>query len=190
MSQAALAGARADLQQRLLDIERTKIYAPFNCRVRRKNVDKGQFIAAGQNAGIITGTDQAEVVVPVPLEELQWLNIPKEAGKIGSSAEVRLAVGNSVYKWNGVVDRSMGEVDPASRMIRLVVTVEDPNNLKQSSKNSLQLAEGLFVDVIIQGRTLDQVFVIPSYTLRNRETIWGRGEGEHPGDFSGSGGKA
>ncbi|RJP82049.1 MAG: efflux RND transporter periplasmic adaptor subunit [Desulfobacteraceae bacterium] len=174
-AQAALAAAQADLQQRMLDRERTKIYAPFNCRVRTKKVDKGQFIAAGQHAATVVGTDQAEVVVPVPMEELQWLNIPREKGDIGSSAEVRLSVGGSIYKWKGVLARSMGEVDAAGRMIRLIVTVEDPYNLKKTNPHDFQLAEGLFTDVIIQGRTIDNVLVIPSYTLRNRETIWGVG---------------
>lgn len=170
-AQAALAGADADLKQRMLDLDRTKIYAPFNCRVRSKSVDVGQFITAGQTVATVAGTDAAEIVVPVPLHDLQWIEVPRFDNQDGSAARVSLNLGVDHF-WNGTIDRSLGEVDTQSRMIRLVVKVDDPYGLKQKGANQWDLAEGLFVDVALTGKTLQHVFAIPTSALRHQETLW------------------
>ncbi len=171
-AQAALASAKADLRQRLLDMERTKIYAPFNCRVRSKSVDPGQYVTAGQTVATVAGTDTAEIIIPVPLDELHWLVVPRANGQAGSTARVHLNAGGTEFAWSGRIDRSLGEVDAQSRMIRLVVQVDDPYGLKQAGGHSFDLAEGLFVDVALKGRTVSQAFAIPAATLRHHQTIW------------------
>lgn len=174
-AQAALAAARADLEQRRLDIDRTRVRAPFNCRVRSKSVDPGQFVAAGKTVAVVAGTDAGEIVVPVSLEELQWLQIPRRPGQPGAVAQVRLPVGGRVYSWNGRVHRSLGQVDAASRMARVVVRVDDPYGLKKNDnaqQRGLDLAEGLFVDVTIDGPAVDRVFAIPADTIRQHGTVW------------------
>ncbi len=171
-AQAALASAKADLRQRLLDMERTKIYAPFNCRVRSKSVDPGQYVTAGQTVATLAGTDTAEIIIPVPLDELHWLVVPRANGQAGSTARVHLNAGGTEFVWSGRIDRSLGEVDAQSRMIRLVVQVDDPYSLKQAGGHAFDLAEGLFVDVALKGRTISQAFAIPAATLRHHQTIW------------------
>lgn len=175
-AKAALAGVQADLAQRQLDLERTTIRAPFNCRISSKNVDLGQFVAVGQNTATIAGTDMAEVVVPVTLEELQWLEIPNEPCGPGSSAEIKLSVGTAIRTWKGVVDRSLGEADSVSRMIRLVINVRDPYGLSEMTDHGMDLAEGLFVDVTMYGKTLDGIISIPTSVLRQNDTVWGVGK--------------
>lgn len=174
---AALAGAKADLQQRKLDLDRTKVYAPFNCRVRSKSLDVGQFVTAGQTVATVAGTDAAEIVVPVPLNELQWIEVPRSDHQLGSAASVYLNMGMD-HSWKGTVDRSLGEVDAQSRMVRLVVKVDDPYGLKQRAPHPLDLAGGLFVDVALAGKTLQQVFAIPVSALRHQDTLWLMGEDE------------
>ena len=56
----------ADAQNRL---KRTRIVAPFNGRVRRENVDVGQFVSPGQSVGIIYSTDVVEISVPLSTRE-------------------------------------------------------------------------------------------------------------------------
>ncbi len=174
-AQAALSSARADLEQRLLDLKRTKVYAPFNCRISSKSVDVGQFVTAGQTVATVAGTDAAEIVIPVPLHELQWISIPRSDREVGSSASVHLNVGRE-HTWQGHIDRSLGEVDAQSRMIRLVVKVDDPYGLKPGSNNPLDLAEGLFVGVTLEGRTLHRIMAIPVSSLRHEQTLWLMGE--------------
>lgn len=171
-ARAGLASAKADLRQRMLDIERTSIYAPFNARISTKSVDPGQYVTAGQVAATVSGTDAAEIVIPVPLEELQWIEVPRTKENTGTSATVELRTGRVTHTWTGRIDRSLGEVDAQSRMVRLVVKVSDPYGLKQSNVQPLGLAEGLFVDVTLTGRTLEQVFAVPASALRHDEALW------------------
>ena len=170
-AQAALAGAKADLQQQLLDLERTRVYAPFNCRIRSKSVDVGQFVTAGQPVATVAGTDAAEIVVPVPLQELQWIDVPRSNRQARSTATVHVHAG-SAHIWKGHIDRSLGEVDANSRMIRLVVTVDDPYGLREKDGRALDLAEGMFVTVTLEGKTLEDVFAVPVSALRNNGTLW------------------
>jgi len=175
-AQASLASAQADLKQRLLDIERTKVYAPFNCRIQSEIIDLGQFVMSGQSIGSVSGTDMAEVVIPVSLQDLRWLTVPrdpKNRGK-GSTAIVQLLADVQPFEWEGRIDRSLGEVDPKGRMMRLVVSVDDPYGLKQPdhAHSNVHLAEGLFVDVILKGEVASKVFAIPASVLRENTTVW------------------
>jgi RND family efflux transporter MFP subunit len=175
-AKAALASARADLKQRLLDIERTKIYAPFNCRIRSESIDPGQYVTAGKGIGVISGTDMAEVVVPVSFQDLKWLSVPRiqQAKTQGSLATVSITVNGQPSEWKGRIHRSLGEVDPKGRMIRLVVRIDDPYGLKRSGNldHRYDLAEGLFVDVKLKGNTVSNIFAIPDGALRENSSVW------------------
>ena len=76
------------------------------------------------------------------------------------------------HYWQGQIDRSLGEADSQSRMIRLVVTVEDPYGLKSNKTDVLDLVEGLFVNVTLLGKTIENVYAVPVNTLRHQETLW------------------
>ncbi|MCJ7830715.1 MAG: efflux RND transporter periplasmic adaptor subunit, partial [Desulfobacterales bacterium] len=170
----ALAAARADLRQRQLDLERTKLYAPFNCRVRSETVDPGQYLTAGKAVALVSGTDTAEIVLPVPLHDLQWLRIPRGGSPDGSPATVSIEVGDRVFEWSGRIVRGLGEVDAKGRRVRLVVSVPDPYGLQQRARAAagLDLTEGLFVKVSLAGATLTKVFRVPVGALRDDDTLW------------------
>ncbi|BCR03647.1 RND transporter [Desulfuromonas versatilis] len=172
-AQASLLSAGAALQQAELELERTLVRAPFNGIIRSESVDTGQYLRAGSPVAVFAGTDQAEIVVPLPLHELGWLRIPRagEAGE-GSPATVKLAAGERVYQWSGRIVRSLGDVDPQGRMARVVVAVDDPHGLQGSAQERPPLALGSFVEVILQGQTLENVAVLPSSALRDGEQVW------------------
>jgi RND family efflux transporter MFP subunit len=174
-ARAALASAQADLKQRLIDIERTKIYAPFNCRIRSEAIDPGQYVTRGKGVAVICGTDTAEIVVPMQLHVVQWLSVPRtlKDKAHGSRAIVSIDVNGRSFTWQGRIDRSIGEVDPKGRMVRLVVSVNDPYGLRLPPDSEfLDLAEGLFVDVILEGRTVSDVIPIPTSALRENSSVW------------------
>jgi RND family efflux transporter MFP subunit len=174
-AQAALASALADLKQRLLDIRRTKVYAPFNCRIRSESIDPGQHVTAGKSVAVACGTDTAEIVVPVSFTELRWLSVPRKRGEKseGSPATVRMDVEGQTFTWHGRVDRSLGEVDPKGRMARLVADVPDPYGIRLTSQGKTpDLAEGLFVEVVIEGKTIENIACMPAGALRQNSTVW------------------
>jgi len=181
-ARASLASARADLKQRCIDIRRTKIHAPFNCRIRSESIDPGQYITIGKSVAIVCGTDTAEVVVPVPYADLRWLSVPRRHGKKteGSPVTVKIDVAGQPLTWPGRIDRLLGEVDAKGRMTRIVIDVLDPYGIGvDSPEKSHDLAEGLFVEVLIEGKTIENIACIPAGALRQNSTVWIMNDEQH-----------
>lgn len=169
--QANLAAVRANLQLALLNLQRTELKAPFNGRIRQEQVGLGQYLRAGSSIGRFAGTDRAEIAIPLPTEELHWLQIPAAGSRQdGSPADISLP-GNQPPLWRGQIVRSRGEIDPGSRMATVVVAVDDPYQLT-SAVDRPELATGLFVDIKLHGRLLSKVISIPRDALRNNQQVW------------------
>lgn len=172
-ARAELASAKAAVRKAELNLKRTKIKAPFNCRIRSENVDIGQYVRAGNSVAVVAGTDTSEVIVPLPLDELRWLEIPmKGSQKKGSLATIHMEINGKDYEWKGRVIRSTGEVDPMSRMTKVVVEVKDPYGLINPVNARKSLFSGSFVNVFLQGGELKNVFMIPRKAIRDKDTVW------------------
>lgn len=173
-ARASVDSAKAALLQTELDLARTSVYAPFTCLVRSEEIDLGQYVTVGRSVATVAGTSVAEIVVPLPLGEMQWLRIPRRDFQgNGSPAKVKLTVGGRALTWEGRVVRSLGEVDPRGRMARAVVAINDPYNLERGASNDRPNLEiGTFVDVEISGKKLSEVFVVPRLALRDGDTVW------------------
>jgi RND family efflux transporter MFP subunit len=166
--------AQANVRQAELNLQRTKVFAPFDCYVRSEKLEIGQFLNAGAPVATVAGIDQIEIVVPLPLDELVWLKVPRKGEKQrGSLAKVELQSGGSTFHWQGEITRSLGEIDPRNRMARVVVTVEDPFYGDKEQANLLNnLLPGMFVNVVILGEELPGVISLPRGALHDNDTIW------------------
>lgn len=167
-AKAQLAAQRAELRRAELSLERTEIHAPFNGRVSKESVDKGQVVTAGQSLATLYGTDAAEVVVPLQLEDLAWFDIPGFTNGEGPGAEavVRGRIAGEERTWRGRVLRSEGRLDEKTRMLGVVVGVDDPYGTRPP------LAVGLFVRVEILGKPLAGAVRIPRAALRQGDVAW------------------
>jgi hypothetical protein len=88
-------------------------------------------------------------------------------------ATVLLDIGDTSNKWNGHVVRSSGEIDAKTRMMHIIVEVNDPYGLNKNSRSGYSaLASGSFVDVHISGKKLKDIFVIPRSSFRDNSTVW------------------
>jgi len=166
---AKLAADRADLQKAQLDLERTELKAPFNGRVGEETVDLGQYVSPGQSLAQLYSTEAAEIVVPLEDKYLSWFHVPgftPSNSKKGSPATVQASIAGRERTWSGRVVRAEGKLDERTRMINVVVRVDDPYETKPP------LAVGLFVTVEIMGDTLPQAAVIPRSALRQGEVVW------------------
>jgi RND family efflux transporter MFP subunit len=168
--QANLAAATANLQLAQLNLQRTELTAPFNGRIRQEHVDLGQYLRSGSSIGNFAGTDHAEIHIPIPADELQWLKIPRAGGaENGSRAKISLPGQQQTIP--GKVVRSLGEIDPDSRMATVIVMVNDPYKLAGDA-NLPTLETGLFVDIELYGNRLDNLISIPRDALRNNQQVW------------------
>jgi RND family efflux transporter MFP subunit len=165
---ASLKADRADLDRALLNLERTKLKAPFTGRVSQEDVGIGQYVSPGQALASLYSTEAAEIVLPLEDEDAFWFHIPGfTPGKsTGSSATVRARIAGREQTWMGKVVRTEGKLDERTRTINVVVRVKDPYAEKPP------LAVGLFVTVDIEGRTLPDAALIPRSALRGGNVVW------------------
>lgn len=179
-ARAGLVSAKAALKQERINLERTVLGAPFNSIVRSESAELGQYVRAGTVVATLAGTDSVEVVVPLKVDDIGWIEIPGAGSeRPGARAIVSMNTGGRVHKWRGTVVRSLGEVDPDGRMERVVIRVEDPYGLRAGSvvksgsgigRPSLTL--GSFVNVEIEGGSMRNVIVISRSALRDSNTVW------------------
>jgi len=166
--------SQANVAQAELNLQRTRIVAPFNGYVRSEQVELGQFLNAGSPVAKIAGTDQTEIVVPLPLDELAWLQMPRDgASQEGPVAKIELVSGGRTFSWQGLVTRVLGDIDPRNRMARVVVTVTDPVSPDNKDMRLLnKLMPGMFVEVFLQGEELAGIISVPRGALRDNDTVW------------------
>ena len=75
-ARAAVKGARSAVGTAALALKRTQIKAPFDAVVLSEQVEVGQRIGPGQSVVRLAGTQTWWVEVSLPLEHLQYLEIP------------------------------------------------------------------------------------------------------------------
>jgi len=178
VAEAELREQLAKLARAERDLDRTEIRAPYQGRVRSEQVDVGQFVSRGVAIAKLYATDYAEVRLPLPDRDLFYLDIPFDlsgerlepggdstSNELGPEVQLRAEFAGEPRTWTGRIVRTEGEIDAKSRMVHLVARVEDPYG-QDGSTGSAPLAVGLFVDAEIQGRTVENVFVLPRTALR------------------------
>jgi RND family efflux transporter MFP subunit len=174
-AKTSLEAARAELNQAELNLQRTKIIAPFDGRVRVKKVDVGQVVSPGIPLATIYAVDYAEVRLPVPDDEIGYLDCcldyrTQNPAELDIDVKLSASYGGNFYKWSGKIVRVEGEIDPLSHMITLVARIKDPYGRDLQSERP-PLAVGMFVEAEIIGRRVDDVAVIPRSALRGDERV-------------------
>jgi RND family efflux transporter MFP subunit len=173
VSHAALRETRAALDQAERDMARTEVRAPYTGRVRATSVDVGQFVNRGAPMATLYATDYAEVRLPIPDDDLAYLDLPlwHREDETAEGPEVLLSArfAGGQHTWRGRIVRTEGEIDARSRMVHVVARVEDPY---AASDGRPPLAVGLFVEARIQGRQAEGVYVVPRAALRPAGTLY------------------
>ena len=173
-ARAQLASAEAQLEQAQYDLERTTLNAPYDGRVRQKRVDVGQFVQRGVAIATIYSVDVAEVRLPIPDDQLAFVDLPlayRGTGDTddGPSVILRADFGGETYEWRGRIVRTEGEIDPQTRVIHAVAQVQNPYARKRGSRRP-PLAVGMFVQAEILGKTVKSV-VVPRSALRGDDQL-------------------
>ena len=172
---ADLSAAEAELKAAMLDLERTHITLPFNAMVRSKSVDRGSQVTPQEPLAELVGTDAYRVQASLPVDRLEWIDVPVQTGDHGSKARIIYGRGNEC---SGKVIRLLGDLAAEGRMARILVEVADPLGLNASNQNRTPLLIGEYVRVKIIGRKLDNVFQIPRTALKDNSSIWIVGENQ------------
>ena len=173
-ARAALEAARATEEAAKRNLDRCIIRAPFAGMVARAGVRPGQFAALAAPLGELFATDIAEVRLPLVTSDLSFIDLPASGAKVvlGQAPKVTLSAqaGDRRMKWLGHIVRSEETVDPMNRMVYVVAQITAPYGF--ASGNAAPLRSGTFVRASIEGRTQENVIVLPRQALRGKDRVW------------------
>ena len=163
------ANARVSLAKK--NLERTKIKAPYDGRVRNEKIDLGQFVNRGQSVANIYATDSAEIKLPVHDKELAFLDLPLVETERSEDDTVILKANfaGKQHIWNARIARTEGELDSKTRMINVIAEIDSPYSLKDSRP---PLTIGLFVEAEILGRFVEDAIVIPQSAIQENNLVY------------------
>ncbi len=174
-SKALLASAKAMMEQAAYNLARTKIRAPFAGRVRDKQVDLGQYVLPGAPIATIYAIDAVEIRLPIPDSELAYLDVPlryqgEHESKPGPTVHVWATFAGKTHQWTGHIVRTEGEIDRKTRVVYLVVQVNNPYS-RGPDPDRPPLAVGMFVEAEILGKVVENVVVLPRAAMRNHNQV-------------------
>ncbi|MEM6455313.1 MAG: efflux RND transporter periplasmic adaptor subunit [Acidobacteriota bacterium] len=169
--QAELRAAEAAVAQAELDLARTTVRAPFAAQILERSVELGSEVGPGDDLARLVGTDLYWVIATVPLDTLRWIEWPEQADRAGARASVHHRTAWRADAWReGRVARLIGEVDPDTRLARVIVEVPEP--LGAASRDDAPLILGSIVQVEIEARPIADVVQLDRAYLRQNDTAW------------------
>ncbi len=174
-ARAALASAEAQLQKAELDLKRTRIIAPYAGRILDQKVDIGQYVTPGTVLADIYAVDYAEIRLPLSDYELQYIDYPdlyrgQDPNDLTlPEVTLKASMGDQHYQWLGRIVRAEGAYDARNRRLALIAQVENPYGQNEHKRPPLKV--GQFIEAQIQGKILNDVFVIPVTALRENDQI-------------------
>ncbi len=176
--QATIDAQEARVKDAEIDIQRTEIIVPFDCRLGEFDLEKGQFVATGQILLEADGLDATEVVAQVAVEKAATLIDPTQMslGQIMAvlasrdttsirdlfqvDATVRATAGELESTWEARFVNSSSQIDPKTRTIGFVTVVDRPYE-KVIPGERPPLVRGVFCEVELGGRARTNQIVIP-----------------------------
>lgn len=166
---ADLEFAAAQLERAELDLQRTKIWAPFDGRVRQKVVGLGQTVGPETALGDVFAIDFAEVRLPMSGRELQFIDLPELADDSPIEVELRDAISEtSDTVWTAKIVRTEGVLDEDSRELFAIARVDDPFG-RNSGHPPLRIGQP--VVATIAGNVLTDVVALPRVSVRQLDHV-------------------
>jgi membrane fusion protein, multidrug efflux system len=178
-TQSSLAGAEARLQMAQADLERCRVLAPFAGRLTQAAVEIGQYVAPGQSLVTIADDTVLEIQVPLDSRDVrQWLQF-KDVGPSVTGAwfgqpeavpcKIRWTEDKQGHVWRGALHRVV-TFDQKTRTVTVAVRVA--SNDAHSRNKGLPLVEGMFCEVEIPGRKLENAFQVPRTAVSFKNTVF------------------
>ncbi|MCK5811246.1 MAG: HlyD family efflux transporter periplasmic adaptor subunit [Cocleimonas sp.] len=178
---ASLGAIKARIQQARTKLARTTILAPYAGRFLKKQVDNGQYVSTGMTLASIYALDAVEIRLSLTDLQASFIKLPEryqgEKQPIATT-DVSVLINNlnrqrghnkSVYRWQGKIVRTEGDIDVQSRQQFVIAKIDHPYKRQKDNRPSLKI--GQFVQAEIKGVTLFDVIVLPRNIIRGKDEV-------------------
>ena len=165
--------AEAAVRRAELDLERTRIRAPFAAHIISREANVGSQVSAGEALGKLVGVEHYWVEAAVPVSNLRWIDFSEDRETPGLDVRVRnrAAWPENTFR-EGSVHRLIGELEDQTRLARVLLTVSDPLSHEPQSTGLPPLMIGSFVEARIAGKPIRDAVRIDRDYVRKDDTIW------------------
>lgn len=165
--------ARARLTLAKARLDRCRVVAPFDCRIKAVSLETGQYVSPGQD--VLTLANDAVLEIHVSLDSRdarKWLrfNGRKTNSKTAwfnslepVTCKIRWTEDRARHTWEGALHRVV-EFSHQTRTLTVAVRVEAREAFSKGT-DRLPLVEGMFCLVDIPGRVLKNVIRLPRWVV-------------------------
>ncbi|WP_161603365.1 efflux RND transporter periplasmic adaptor subunit [Blastopirellula marina] len=168
-SEANVALAETGVAQAKLNLQRTKIMAPFAGRVMSKLIGVGQLAGSNSPLGEVFAIDYVEVRLPISGELREFLELPEYANDPPLPVEFRDGIQKSNETvWHGKIVRTEGMLDEDSRDLFAIARIDRPFG---GETRTAPLRIGQPVIAFIEGKVLEDVIALPRGSVRQLDKI-------------------
>lgn len=173
IARARVESAEAAVRRARLDLERTRVRAPFAAHIINREANVGSQVSAGEPLGELVGVRHYWVEAAVPVSNLRWIDFTGDRVPAGPAVQVRNRVAwpEDTFR-DGSVHRLIGELEDQTRLARVLLTVADPLSHEPESAGLPPLMIGSFVEARIAGIPIEDVIRIDRDYVRKDDTIW------------------
>ncbi len=169
-ARAGLFEAEANLSKARLQRSRCDLKAPFAGRVNKKHAGIGQYVQVGENIARLYATDIAEIRLPLSTEQLASIELFLGENKNKMAKQPKVIISHPfddlVQQWQGRIVRMESTVDELTGLIYVIAEIRNPY---ESKGRGIPLLDGLFVQAEIEGRELEDVFVLPQSAVNSTQ---------------------
>ena len=174
-AEANIRSAQAALTRAQRDLRKTEIVAPYEGMVRERFADLGQVVNQGSQLAQVFAIDFVEIRLPLTADDIQFIDLPfafQNEGDRNTNPRVVFSsrFGDLRETWVGRIVRTEGTIDPKSRVMYAVARVEDPYG-KHRSDRRMPMSVGMFVEASVEGKSYEQLVVIPRYALKGDSKV-------------------
>ncbi len=171
----------SSLSELQLDVIKTEIRAPFNCRIAEVNVELDQYASVGST--LLKVINISAVEIPVQLAPSVFVNLLSTSPAdgtildqkfnmddirrvIGISATVRLPLFSKEAIWDAQFMRTGESIDLETGALTVYVAIQDPfAKIKPSERPPLM--PNLYCEVELQGSPRANRYIIPVHAVHN-----------------------
>jgi len=170
LAESTVASAEASLQQARLNLERTKVRAPFDAIVTARSASPGNVASIGLTLGTLISRDKSEVRLPLTPEQVALIKIPGSSSTVATdsvSTAVVTSPAQPHLEWLARLVRTEPGVDLQNQVVYVIAEIDNPFDDPEKF-----LPIGAFVNVEIPARPVSDCYQIPATALVEDSFVW------------------